>query len=91
MDRGSRSGVKAGSQGTGGLWLRGCGFGAGGSELWTFMQVKGVLMQEIIFFLLLRTNYPYGERRGSRDLDTDDSVGGLWSLADPSWLLSHAW
>ena len=23
-------------------------------------------------------------RRGSRDLDTDDSVGGLWSLADPS-------
>ena len=25
-------------------------------------------------------------RRGSRDLDTDDSVGGLWSLADPGWL-----
>ena len=49
MDRGSRSGVKVGSQGTGGLWLRGMEVRSfeGSTRarwLWTFMQVKGVLM-----------------------------------------------
>ena len=34
------------------------------------------------FELIIHTD----KRRGSRDLDTDDSVGGLWSLVDPSWL-----
>ena len=40
--------VAAGLRGCGcgaaGLWLRGCVFGVGGSESWTFMQVKGLLM-----------------------------------------------
>ena len=34
------------------------------------------------FELIIHTDM----RRGSGDLDTDDSVGGLWSPVDPSWL-----
>ena len=49
MDRGSRSGVKAGSQDTRGLWLRGLEVRSFEGSMrarwmWTFMQVKGILM-----------------------------------------------
>ena len=49
MDRGLRSGVKAGSRGAGGLRLRGLEVRSfEGSMrarcLWTFLQVKGELM-----------------------------------------------
>ena len=52
------------------------------------------------FFLSSVANYPYGRGEGLRprigllSINTDESVSSApWhlSLAEPSWLLSHAW
>ena len=62
-----------------GLWLRGWRFGAV-----DIYAGKGIIDVGNYIFPFVSNKLSIWKRRGCRDLDTDDSVGGLWSLADPS-------
>ena len=45
---------------------------------------KGIIDVGNYIFPFASNKLSIWKRRGCRHLDTEDSVGGLWSLADPS-------